>query len=114
MVNSKQKGSAGEREASKVLNALLGTKCRRGQQYSGSPDSPDIVGLPGVHIECKRVQKLNLEKALAQANEDKGEGDIPMIMHRKNGQPWLITIQAEDLLQFIERINSARPASPES
>ena len=31
---------------------------RRGQQYCGANGDADVVGLEGVHIECKRVEKL--------------------------------------------------------
>ena len=58
MTNSKAKGSRGERELSSKLKEH-GFDTRRGQQYCGANGDADVVGLPNIHIECKRVQALN-------------------------------------------------------
>lgn len=68
-MNSRQKGAAGERELARKLRDL-GYDCRRGQQYSGANGDADVVGLPGIHIECKRVERLCIEDAIAQAKRD--------------------------------------------
>lgn len=74
--NSRQKGASGERELARELARVLGCRARRGQQYSGSPDSPDVVtDIPGIHIECKRTETLRLYDALAQARRDAGIDD---------------------------------------
>ncbi len=39
----------------------------RSQSYG---EEPDLSGLPGVHIECKRVERLNISQAMAQAVRD--------------------------------------------
>ena len=93
-MNSKAKGRRGELELAKALTDL-GYRCRRGQQYSGSPDSPDVVGLPGIHIECKRVEHLELYKAMSQAVRDAGH-NIPGVFHRKNNCEWLVTMRLDD------------------
>jgi Holliday junction resolvase len=108
-INSRAKGCVGEREAANFLNELLGCNARRGQQFKGTPDSPDIVdAIPGVHIEVKRVEKLNILKALKKCAEDChvefGDKEIPMLLHRPNRAPWMVTIFAEDLILFAERI----------
>ena len=54
---SRNKGKVGERELAAALRAEGFESARRGQQYSGSETSADVVGLPGIHIECKRVEK---------------------------------------------------------
>lgn len=99
-MNSKQKGSRGERELAGVLNELLGTDCHRGQQFQGSPDSPDVTGLDGIHIECKRVEKLNIENAMDQAVRDSGEKRLPSVMHRKNRHEWLVTMRLTDWVKL--------------
>ena len=71
MVNSRNKGKAGELELAHELTRILGCEARRGQQFSGSPDSPDVMtNLPGLHIECKRVERFNLYDALAQSAQN--------------------------------------------
>lgn len=94
-MNSRQKGKRGELELSKVLKGY-GYETRRGQQYSGSNGDADVVGLPGIHIECKRVENLNIYNAIEQAIKDAREDEIPVVMHRKNGKPWLVTMILED------------------
>lgn len=54
-MNSRQKGARGERELAKVLRSY-GYETRRGQQYCGANGDADVMGLPGIHIECKRVK----------------------------------------------------------
>jgi Holliday junction resolvase len=92
-MNSKQKGARGEREFSKVCREH-GYEARRGQQYNGI-EGEDVVGLPGVHIEVKRVERLNIEEAMSQSKAD-AQGKIPIVAHRKNNCEWLITMRAED------------------
>ena len=58
-MNSRNKGAAGEREVAGILRGY-GYKARRGQQYSGANGDADVVGLPGIHIEVKRREKLNI------------------------------------------------------
>ena len=100
-MNSRQKGKRGEVELAKVLREH-GYETRRGQQYSGTETSADVVGLPGIHIECKRVENLNVYNALAQAIRDAGEsGDLPAVFHRKNNQPWLVTMRLDDWLKIF-------------
>lgn len=107
MVNSRNKGAAGERELAKKLRQLGYANARRGQQFSGSPDSPDIAdAIKGVHIECKRVEKLNIDNAMVQSIGDSG-GNIPCVMHRKNRQEWLVTLRLDDLQAFCQLVEEA-------
>jgi Holliday junction resolvase len=106
MTNSRAKGAAGERELANRLKEL-GLTARRGQQFSGSPDSPDVLcdHLSGYHIECKRVERLNIDAAMDQATRDCGS-QTPIVMHRRNKKPWLVTMFLEDFIAL------ARPVSP--
>lgn len=89
--SQREKGKRGERELARVLSSY-GHDCHRGQQNRGGGDSPDVVGLDGIHIECKRVEALNVERAMEQARRDsEGSGNLPVVMHRKNGEPWKVT-----------------------
>ena len=100
-MNSREKGKRGERELAKVLTDH-GFNCRRGQQYSGANGDADVVGLDGVHIECKRVEQLNLYAAMLQAVMDAREGEKPVVMHRKNNKPWLVTMLLDDWIDFYK------------
>lgn len=104
-MNSKQKGKRGEREAAKELQKVFGCTARRGVQYAGHPDAPDVVtDIPGLHFEVKRNEALNVGKAVEQSQRDKRESDIGVVLHRKNGKPWLITMLLEDAPKFSKII----------
>lgn len=103
-VNSRNKGKVGEREFAALLREN-GFDARRGQQFSGSPDSPDVVSgaLAWLHVEVKRVQNLNLTDACAQAERDSG-GKPWIVAHRRNHAPWLITMTAETFFNFLRGV----------
>lgn len=96
-MNSKRKGNAGERELAGILREH-GYDSRRGLQYQGGQVEADVIGIPGIHIECKRVEHLNLYNAMEQSIRDAKEGETPVVMHRTNRHPWLVTMLLEDWL----------------
>lgn len=101
MTNSKKKGARGERELSSKLKEY-GYNTRRGQQYCGANGDADVVGLPGIHIECKRVEKLNLYNAISQAKADARKGELPSVFHRKDRSEWLVTMTLEDWMKIYK------------
>jgi len=103
-INSRQKGARGEREWAQWLRDNLGIEARRGQQFAGGTDSPDVIGLDHTYCEVKRVEKLNISKAMEQAERDCGDNLLPYVAHRKNGEEWMITIRAKDYLMFRDII----------
>ena len=94
-MNSRAKGAAGERELAKKLREY-GYECRRGQQFCGANGDADVIGLPGIHIECKRVERLNIDDAMLQATRDRREGEFPTVFHRKNNGKWMVTMLLDD------------------
>jgi len=96
-MNSRDKGARGEREFASLAREH-GYDTRRGQQFSGL-EGEDVVGLPGIHIEVKRVERLNIDEAMSQSIRDAQE-KIPIVAHRKNNCKWLITMRAEDWFKF--------------
>lgn len=106
-MNSRQKGARGEREAAAALRAI-GIGARRGQQFSGGPDSPDVVAeLPGCHIEVKRTERLNLDAAMRQSDAEAGETDIPLVLSKRNRGPWLLTVQLEHVWDLWAALDAA-------
>lgn len=101
-VNSKRKGAAGERELAKKLNEY-GFDTRRSVQYNGKADDgkADLVNLPGIHIECKRVERLNVSEAMAQAVND-AEDEMPTVFHRKNREGWLVTMELDSWMKLYK------------
>lgn len=101
MVNSREKGRRGEIEIAHKLQEY-GYNTRRGQQYSGANGDADVVGLPNVHLEIKRVEKLNLYDAMAQSVHDARDGEVPVVMHRKNRCDWLVTMRFDDWMAMYK------------
>ncbi|SOB59645.1 conserved protein of unknown function [Pseudodesulfovibrio profundus] len=101
---SRDKGKRGEREAAALLREY-GFEARRGCQYQGGPDSPDVVadGLP-LHFEIKRTERLSLYPAIEQATQDAGAEKIPIVLHRQSRKPWLAIIPAEELLSLLRQV----------
>jgi Holliday junction resolvase len=100
-INSRQKGKRGERQWRDELRAN-GYAARRGQQFCGSADSPDVVcdELSWAHFEVKAVEKLNIEDAMEQARRD-GVGKVPIVAHKRNFRPWLVTMDGETFFKFL-------------
>lgn len=98
-MNSRDKGARGERELAKKLKEY-GYECRRGQQFCGANGDADVIGLPKLHIECKRVERLNLYDAMAQAKHDARKGELPAVFHRKNNCKWLVTMEIDDFMKL--------------
>ncbi len=100
-MNSREKGAAGERELAGILKKY-GYDCRRGQQYCGINGDEDVIGIPGLHIECKRVEKLNIDDALEQSIRDAKDGELPVVMHRKNRKPWKVTLELDSFMILLD------------
>jgi hypothetical protein len=101
--SARAKGKNGELEACHILRDLFGWMARRSQQFSGwsrDGDSPDIVcdHTPGLFFEVKRVERLNIPRALLTAVKQCGR-KCPVVLHRQNRSPvgWMLTIRLEDL-----------------
>lgn len=112
-MNSKQKGKRGELELAEFLRDHGFAGAARGQQFKGSPGSPDVCGLPGHHIECKRVEALSLYNAYAQASRDAAPTDIALVAHRRNGKPhhplpWLAILSLDDYLLLVRERDELR------
>ena len=98
-INSKVKGNQGERELSKKLREHGYCDARRGQQYNGI-EGQDVVGVPGLHIEVKRVEKLNIHNAMEQSKRDAQPGETPIVAHRRNRTEWLVTMGFDDFIRM--------------
>ena len=98
---SKNKGARGEREVAEILSGY-GFESQRGRQFCGSPDSPDVISpeFP-LHIEVKRVERLNLSEAFKQAEEDSGEKPA-CVIHRKSREDGKISLNLTDFLKMLK------------
>ncbi len=101
MVNSRQKGARGERLWRDELREA-GFTARRGQQFAGGTDSPDVIceELKNLHMEVKCVQALNLDKACEQAERDAGK-KAWIVAHKKDRRRWKVTMDAGTFFQLL-------------
>lgn len=100
---SQKKGAAGERELAAILQEY-GYDCTRGGSLTFGSVA-DVTGLPGIHIEVKRVKKLNVGEALDQSIRDskRMRDGLPALFHRRNRKPWLVTMRLSDWLKLYGR-----------
>jgi hypothetical protein len=99
-INGCQKGKRGERAWRDFLLAH-GISARRGRQFSGSPDSPDVVSNDNMHWEVKWVESLNIWKAIEQAVRDCGKEKTPAVAFKRNKSGWMVALRAEDYIRII-------------
>ena len=104
-INSRAKGAVAEREFAQAWSEALGCKARRGQQFAGGPESPDVVhDIHDVHVEVKRVEALSLYPAMSQAKRDAVD-KVPIVAHRKNREEWLVVVPLSQLRRLCKIIN---------
>lgn len=105
-MNAKRKGSSGERELAELLRRAGIRAYRNDQIFKGGKDNPDVSAevfdLP-LHIEVKRVEKLNVSEAVRQAVQDAAQGTLPIVAHRRNREKWLVTIPLLPLLEVLRQ-----------
>ena len=106
---SRNKGKVGERELARELSRIFGVTARRGVQFQGGPDSPDVVvDIPDLHIECKRTERFRLYESLEQAVSD-AKDKIPVVLHRANKKPWVAVVRLTDLPQLSRTLSQLQP-----
>ena len=106
----RDKGKRGELMLVRFLREH-GYECRRTSQYCGQTgDAADVLGLPGIHIECKFVERLNIRDALAQATRDAKPGLIPVLFHKRSREEWLVTISADKFMEIYREWEAGRDA----
>jgi len=111
-MKSRRKGKRGELEAAAELRRLFGVEARRGRQYCGCDGAPDVqAAIPGVHVEVKRVEALRLYAAMEQAAADAGR-NVPLVLHRANGKPWVAIVRLDDLPQLVVQLYLALAENP--
>lgn len=100
-VNSKQKGARFERQLASRFREY-GYEARRTAQYCGNTgDASDVVGLPGIHIEAKHQERMQLYDWMAQAKWDSsGTNTLPAVFHKKNNASILVTMEFEDWMRL--------------
>ena len=106
MVNSREKGKRYERHVASLFKAE-GYDARRGQQFCGANGDADVIGVPGIHIEAKHQERMQLYDWVSQSKADAREGEIPIVIHRKNNSADLVTMEFGDWIQMYKEWDSS-------
>lgn len=109
MTNSREKGKRYERHVASLFKAE-GYDARRGQQFCGLEGDADVVGVPLIHIECKHNERLNLYDAIAQSKRDAREGEVPVVIHKKNHCNDLVTMEFSDWIKLYREWEAGHEA----
>lgn len=98
--SSQRKGREAERELAGILrgygfDAMPGTALNYGTE-------PDITGLPGIHMEVKRCERIELPKWFEQAERDAAAmlDGAPVVFFRRNRKPWMVCLRLDDFMRF--------------
>jgi hypothetical protein len=101
-MNSRAKGKRGELAVAHLFRDY-GYPAERGQQHDGLSGHADVVGIPYIWIEVKWRENLNIESAIRQAERDSaayldrtGESLLPVVIYKKNRQPWRVAMRPFD------------------
>ena len=114
MSKQKNKGDGYERELAAYINEQTGIGTASRAPLSGGgvvgilSGGADLLGVPELFIEAKRVERLNFHDAMRQAErniEQTQSPDIPVVINRKNRMPTgrsLCLMRLDDLLFFYK------------
>lgn len=99
---SRSKGKTFEREISKVLRERK-FDARRGRQFKGTNDSPDIISeaLSEFHIEAKARENLNLWDTYSQCLKEAPE-KMPLIVWKRNRKVPLAVLELHDFIDVLQ------------
>ena len=106
-MNQREKGKRGERQAAEAIRQALGISARRAQQFSGEGSADLVVDADGVHWEVKFVERESVRAWMRQAIRD-AQGNVPVVLHRKTKEPWLLTVPLERAYELFIRLEEAR------
>ena len=96
------KGKRGELELAAILDGYGYNVTRGASQNYGT--EPDLSGLPGIHVEVKRQERLNLAAALEQSErEARRFGGLPAVFHRASRTRWKVTMYLDDWMKIYNR-----------
>lgn len=114
MRKHKIKGDKYERELGKYFNEVLGIETAHRAPLSGGGfvgnmvGGADVIGVPDLFIEAKRVERLNFMDAVRQAEgnrEKTNSPEVPIVINRRNqmttGQS-LCVLRLDDFMKFYK------------
>jgi Holliday junction resolvase len=97
---SHRKGRRGEQEIATAYR-LAGFPAARVPNSGGLATKGDVTGVPAVHVEVKRTERLRIYEALDQAEAEAPAGHTPALHFRRSGSGWYVAVPLDD---WIDRL----------
>jgi hypothetical protein len=102
--NGRDKGKRGELEVAALMKKF-GFEARRGQQFKGTKDSPDVVhNMDGFAVEVKLREQFSMTDIYAALGKQQSEArpdEDAVVFYRRNRKPWIVVMDAERFLKLI-------------
>jgi hypothetical protein len=102
------KGAAAEREVIALMRDRWPSARRTSDGREQHARGDVANGPPGIHIEIKRQERLNVPAALQQAARDANRFDVPVVIHRPSRCGWMATLPLDEVLALL----ALREATP--
>ena len=99
----REKGARFERLVASFFRDY-GYNAFRTAQYCGkSGDAADVEGVPGLHVECKAQERMQLYDWMAQAVRDataEKKNNKPVVIHKANNKDILVSMRFDDWIDL--------------
>lgn len=95
----RNKGAAGERELAALLSEHLGFVVKR--NLGQARDGADDLTVQHFRLEVKRQETLRIDQWSEQVEACAQPGEIPVLMYRRNGQPWRVCLRLEHFIPMM-------------
>jgi len=100
--SSQKKGRAAELELSRLLNEA-GIPAKPGAALNYGTE-PDLTGIPGIHAEVKRHERIEIGAWCQQAEQDAQRfGGIPCVFFRRSREPWRVTMTLSGFIELYKK-----------
>jgi hypothetical protein len=101
--DSRRKGRDAEREVERIIEGR-GIEVDRYQ--GGRKQERGDLGIPGVRIDSKRQERLQLVKWSREQEAKVPDHLTPAVAYRTNNEPWRISLLLEDFLELYLQATS--------
>ena len=99
----RERGARFERMVAEILRKH-GYEAERGCQHSGGKDSPDVKHNMGkYHLEAKFSEHFAVWSALAQAERDAGDDEVPIVVFKRNRSKVYAVLEFDELIEIIKK-----------
>lgn len=109
------RGKRYERELADYLTTTTGHVVRRTsitqQIFDRRRGNPDLIGLPLLALEAKRVENLNFRAALRQSARNAAPGELPVVITRRDRESTGESVVFLHLDDFLHLYNLALTAA---